>query len=1678
MIHNWLATCQAGWPVPHEFEQGEIPRHIENISSDLSEAQESPIPPKEIVVPATKQVDSECVEYSYWGELVDLTTVDWWYTLKVLRDCSDLVTAGWCPPPTGHVGGEIVFSLVSIAAQGLDIIFEATEDEEQLQKERLAAASCASETLGALKNLALRDVLPSDSLYKLVTSLCHFLSAAESTSSDSNEEAAGAMFEKEILAQRQFVAASAAELLWILLSSEETACTTTDALLDAIDIDLSKTENLSDEDCARAAGAIRALSAALWGDPPSVKGVPLLRFFWEPVLDILGQVTSTIFHSNDSTTTSYDISGHMSCLIALNGGVFDDKLFVIVLEIVLALRRLVDSEMVYGSGELCPTEWEAFTKAIDFGLAPWLLYQGEDPLQLEIYDEISAIFFQLQSFLLKCSQTEVGFHQIVDSDARRYLHLFLLRKIAPLLQLADSHKTLSRPSLDGTSIAFATIKSWCVVGYLPYREGFWSKRATDLLQEAFALCENSSDSNFIGGHLHSPVVRLEALKSLVYDSDDVTFSRNLDMMDSDSISASISTVTSASVKSGYISKHSLFSLTKNLRDLHLELIKSILLPRLISILAPDYRAQISPDSLSVVEPIRVPSPVANAICCNSEHTVAVAECLDVIEKECILRKFAIRKVGTIFRSRTGEDECRHQLIELLQLTATASSHMIEDWARARGGDEQTNVVEGASRESHHIQVEAIRQLETCLNAPFRELPHTHGSVPIILKALCDTAIAHATKGNNLLTLASILPLARLSCAVNGQGIMMSRRRLTKIVPNDILSAISVDDWSPTFDLNETLPMVSEDHDFGADKDDVAPLIFVRQTQIEGEKEVQTIGDDIVITTSKFSTRRRSRQKDNGAREGTTVDFEIVAAVIKSVLQTSSSNHQQRNNSLFDRTISHRSLAELPSIISTICYIALSSFLSHGMAFPSLEDSSWLNIDYSNVGTENEELLVARSQTMADFAGVLGHNFVHHLGDKENNREIARNVCNALVNLATSKYSRVVTNACCGIILLLSSLRHSRKSTKIDTLSTCLVSFIDYTMSIMREDTDTIILIPLIDAMREVFLCEGGLFRASKSLRRRAYLSCFKLQSNLWSVQAVAFQCAVAIIATMSPSEVSFMMFVSLAPNQKTTRTNRKRIGPLLFDILRTRLLRMRLLGSCFNAEISSFKPSRVHNKLAREALSLESFPTDVVDGCSNISAWKCGHDTILALRMGSKDSLFRGWIEITIRSPSSRLRRLVRVKEENVCRDPDSLLPFWELLHEESVKQDSPPIVQPGEKKSVDADQVVLKARELIERFDKMGFDAHSFELNPPKTEVAELSGSTYYSLSMISKRSKLTMLKRTRSDGDLLATTEKEENEDEEDRASSVYSWLRQATKRSVDLSALIEELESFGFSPSALGVPSVIRDSTSSTVLFPQVLEPYDNKPNFLRSLKILDRLTPFQTHRVALFFGGESGGSDSFLKTKHGSPDFWQFTKELGDFVPIRHLKYFSGGLDTSASRSDGMYAIVWFGNQGGSDELNYPTHVESMVIFHTVTLMPNKETNRKRHVGNDVVHIVYGYEPIAISDDMKDNDGSSISGHFGFITIYVVPLVHVDMVKVSVKLKPGLKENIVRSLDHLVGSWLISRRVGAHFVRNLSMQADLICQSLLEDKLGLVLNIEDRAGKIHEMDRHLKSESHQL
>jgi len=119
----------------------------------------------------------------------------------VLRDCSDLVAAGWRPPPTGIIGEGIILSLISIADRGASHLAEDSEMRrampvEQITKERLVACSCASESLVAMKNLASREVIPHATLRPLALCLCQLISAAETTMS-SVSSSGGSSYESQ-----------------------------------------------------------------------------------------------------------------------------------------------------------------------------------------------------------------------------------------------------------------------------------------------------------------------------------------------------------------------------------------------------------------------------------------------------------------------------------------------------------------------------------------------------------------------------------------------------------------------------------------------------------------------------------------------------------------------------------------------------------------------------------------------------------------------------------------------------------------------------------------------------------------------------------------------------------------------------------------------------------------------------------------------------------------------------------------------------------------------------------------------------------------------------------------------------------------------------------------------------------------------------------------------------------------------------------------------------------------------------------------------------------------------------------------------------------------------------------------------------------------------------------------
>lgn len=522
----------------------------------------------------------------------------------------------------------------------------------------------------------------------------------------------------------------------------------------------------------------------------------------------------------------------------------------------------------------------------------------------------------------------------------------------------------------------------------------------------------------------------------------------------------------------------------------------------------------------------------------------------------------------------------------------------------------------------------------------------------------------------------------------------------------------------------------------------------------------------------------------------------------------------------------------------------------------------------------------------DYVGILGH-----ILDGDGAIDLARQMCVILTQLGTSSHleQKIVARSSSGLISILSALRVSfgktwSRSKSIDSsLSATISAFIDDVCTMLNtSETSNDVLIPLLDATREAMSCASSFFEFSVSLRRRVLLSLYNSTREEWEFGVVVHQCAVVLISTLTSEQASLMDFCLIEPDRKMTPLpNSKRIQPLIKDLLKRKLMVSSVSQTQGKSnQVSS--PACVHTKLARDALAYELFPVNVDgDGNPQHASWNIG-DSILSIRLAAMDSNARGWVEVIIRSSSSRIRRLVKWRQDSAVSDhPEIFLPFWEQLHTKDTRaklggDDSraaqEKVTGPVEDESTP--RVISKAMETIARFDDL-FDSGELD-EYLKSDGTEREGPT---------------------------------------SSGTVFSWLTNATGRKAVDSGFILELERLGISRFSQGVPSSLLDKLPSPacrdLFVHKCIKPFNVNPKFNRALTILDRISPFQTHRVAIFYGGKCGrkrpsktdpsDSDHFLMSTQASPDFCQFCNDLGALVPLRHCKYFSGKfcLDSLAS-----------------------------------------------------------------------------------------------------------------------------------------------------------------------------------
>lgn len=236
--------------------------------------------------------------------------------------------------------------------------------------------------------------------------------------------------------------------------------------------------------------------------------------------------------------------------------------------------------------------------------------------------------------------------------------------------------------------------------------------------------------------------------------------------------------------------------------------------------------------------------------------------------------------------------------------------------------------------------------------------------------------------------------------------------------------------------------------------------------------------------------------------------------------------------------------------------------------------------------------------------------------------------------------------------------------------------------------------------------------------------------------------------------------------------------------------------------------------------------------------------------------------------------------------------------------------------------------------------------------------------------------------------------------------------------------------FTPVTLLSPSAVESS-------PWIKLPEDDATR--RSVAMMDRASTVDSHRVGVIFIGEGQTNEQeILANVMGSADYTVFVEALGEgkLVRLKGAKMNLQGLDREFD-SDGTHAICWRDRA-----------VE--MIFHVITMMPTDLEmdplciNKKKHIGNDFVNIVFNNSGLPFRFN-------TFPSQFNYVYIVITPEARTTFVdtrdnvrldqfyKVQVLTQPGFPETSPASETKI-----ISGRGLPAYIRMLALNASVFCQ----------------------------------
>lgn len=178
-------------------------------------------------------------------------------------------------------------------------------------------------------------------------------------------------------------------------------------------------------------------------------------------------------------------------------------------------------------------------------------------------------------------------------------------------------------------------------------------------------------------------------------------------------------------------------------------------------------------------------------------------------------------------------------------------------------------------------------------------------------------------------------------------------------------------------------------------------------------------------------------------------------------------------------------------------------------------------------------------------------------------------------------------------------------------------------------------------------------------------------------------------------------------------------------------------------------------------------------------------------------------------------------------------------------------------------------------------------------------------------------------------------------------------------------------GLNPSFIFLQLYYNQSFNGNVTEPLIQVPKNERTDCM--IRNLDRLTPYETHKIAVVYvaPGQVKDKREILKNDFGSARYHLMLQKMGNLVRLTDVDQdtcYIGGL--SQDGSDGAYTYCW------QDYL-------TQVVFHVATLMPNHErdpdaNDKLRHIGNDNVIIIYNDsgEDFDVKDTFHKKVGISV------------------------------------------------------------------------------------------------------